>query len=44
VKLSRNPGAIERRPPLLGEHTEQVLLECGLTRGEIDRLKQDEVI
>jgi formyl-CoA transferase/CoA:oxalate CoA-transferase len=44
VKLSRNPGAIERRPPLLGEHTEQVLLECGLTRGEIDRLKRDEVI
>jgi formyl-CoA transferase/CoA:oxalate CoA-transferase len=44
VKLSRNPGAIERRPPLLGEHTEQVLLECGLTREEIDRLKRDEVI
>jgi crotonobetainyl-CoA:carnitine CoA-transferase CaiB-like acyl-CoA transferase len=44
VKLSRNPGEIERRPPLLGEHTEQVLLECGLTRGEIDRLKRDEVI
>jgi crotonobetainyl-CoA:carnitine CoA-transferase CaiB-like acyl-CoA transferase len=44
VKLSRNPGAIERRPPLLGEHTEQVLLECGLTGGEIDRLKRDEVI
>ncbi|MFQ5665200.1 MAG: CaiB/BaiF CoA transferase family protein [Candidatus Binatia bacterium] len=44
VKLSRNPGKIARRPPLAGEHTDEVLLECGLARPEIDRLRSDRVI
>jgi formyl-CoA transferase/CoA:oxalate CoA-transferase len=39
VKLSRSPGRIERRPPLHGEHTDEVLLECGLGRAEIDALR-----
>jgi crotonobetainyl-CoA:carnitine CoA-transferase CaiB-like acyl-CoA transferase len=44
VKLSRNPGAILRRPPLHGEHTDEVLGECGLEPLEIARLRRDEVI
>lgn len=44
VKLSGTPGRIERRPPLLGEHTEEVLEECGLTPREIERLRAEEVI
>jgi len=44
VKLSRTPGRIERRPPLHGEHGEEILLECGLTRAEIDALRRDGVI
>jgi crotonobetainyl-CoA:carnitine CoA-transferase CaiB-like acyl-CoA transferase len=44
VKLSRTPGRIERRPPLLGEHTEEVLGECGLAPEEIERLRAKEVI
>ena len=44
IKLSRNPGAIERRPPLHGEHTDQVLAECGLAPLEIARLRRDQVI
>ncbi len=44
VKLSRTPGRIERRPPLHGEHSEEVLRECGLAPAEIDALRRDGVI
>jgi formyl-CoA transferase/CoA:oxalate CoA-transferase len=30
VKLSESPGAIERRPPLHGEHSDEVLAELGI--------------
>jgi crotonobetainyl-CoA:carnitine CoA-transferase CaiB-like acyl-CoA transferase len=39
VKLSTSPGRIARRPPLLGEHTDDVLAECGLATAEIDELR-----
>ena len=39
VKLSRTPGAIERRPPLFGEHTDEVLRECGIDGAEIAALR-----
>ena len=38
VKLSDTPGSVRRAAPLLGEHTEEVLLEAGLTRGEFGAL------
>jgi crotonobetainyl-CoA:carnitine CoA-transferase CaiB-like acyl-CoA transferase len=44
VKLLRTPGAIRRPPPLHGEHTDEVLLECGLDRVEIGRLRRENVI
>lgn len=44
VKLSRTPGRIARRPPLLGEHTDEVLGECGLAADEIARLRDQGVI
>jgi crotonobetainyl-CoA:carnitine CoA-transferase CaiB-like acyl-CoA transferase len=44
VKLSRSPGSIRRRPPLHGEHTDEVLSECGLEPLEIARLRRDGVI
>ncbi len=44
IKLSETPGAIERRPPLLGEHTDEVLAECGLDPAEIARLRDASVI
>jgi crotonobetainyl-CoA:carnitine CoA-transferase CaiB-like acyl-CoA transferase len=40
VKLSRTPGRIARRPPLHGEHTDEVLRECGLDDGEIAALRE----
>jgi crotonobetainyl-CoA:carnitine CoA-transferase CaiB-like acyl-CoA transferase len=44
IKLSQNPGAIERRPPLLGEHTDEVLAEMGLDTAEIAALRALDVI
>jgi len=44
VKLSRSPGGIHRSPPMHGEHTEEVLLENGLSREEIAELRRSEVI
>jgi len=39
VKLSETPGGFDRRPPLHGEHTDDVLAEAGLTSEEIARLR-----
>jgi crotonobetainyl-CoA:carnitine CoA-transferase CaiB-like acyl-CoA transferase len=44
VKLSETPGRIERRPPLHGEHTEEVLRECGLGDSEIAALREGATI
>ena len=44
VKLSRSPGAITRRPPLLGEHSDEVLREFDFSRSEIETLRNDKVI
>jgi formyl-CoA transferase/CoA:oxalate CoA-transferase len=40
VKLSRSPGSVARRPPLHGEHSDEVLRECGLGAGEIEALRR----
>jgi crotonobetainyl-CoA:carnitine CoA-transferase CaiB-like acyl-CoA transferase len=44
VKLSATPGAITRRPPLLGEHTREVLREHGVSEGELAALAAQRVI
>jgi crotonobetainyl-CoA:carnitine CoA-transferase CaiB-like acyl-CoA transferase len=41
IRLSATPAQVRRAPPLLGEHTEQVLLErLGMTDADIARLRR----
>jgi crotonobetainyl-CoA:carnitine CoA-transferase CaiB-like acyl-CoA transferase len=44
VKLSRTPGRIERRPPLHGEHTAEVLSEAGYDGPAIRELAEAGVV
>jgi crotonobetainyl-CoA:carnitine CoA-transferase CaiB-like acyl-CoA transferase len=38
VKLSRTPGGVRHRAPLVGEHTREVLAELGVPEADITRL------
>ena len=43
-KLSATPGALARKAPQLGEHTEEILREIGLTPEQIAQLRDRKVI
>ena len=44
VELSENPGHINHSAPLLGEHTETIMIELGYTKEEIKNLKNKKII
>lgn len=44
MRLSETPAKFWRRPPSLGEHTEEILREAGLARAEVDELRLEQVI
>lgn len=44
VKMSATPGSIRRHPPLLGEHTREVLTELGVEQETIGELVDQGVI
>src|SRR5215469_7875459 len=43
IKMSDSPTEV-KRSPLLGEHTQEVLTELGLTATEINTLRSEKVI
>lgn len=44
AKLSRTPGSVRHRAPVLGEHTDQVLAEAGFSGAELARLRAAKAI
>jgi crotonobetainyl-CoA:carnitine CoA-transferase CaiB-like acyl-CoA transferase len=42
--LSRTPPSIESRPPTIGEHTDEILIETGYSQAQIDSLREVGVI
>lgn len=44
IKLSETPGAIDRAPPLHGEHSDEILEEGGLSAPEIRGLRERGVV
>ncbi|MFH5801461.1 CaiB/BaiF CoA transferase family protein [Haladaptatus sp. CMAA 1911] len=44
MHLSKTPTGVRDHPPLLGEHTEEILLEYGYTEADIERLSDEGVL
>jgi crotonobetainyl-CoA:carnitine CoA-transferase CaiB-like acyl-CoA transferase len=44
MRFTNSPLQFERRPPLLGEHTEEILYELGMDESEIGELRDSGVI
>lgn len=44
IKLSETPGTVRRPPPLLGEHTNEVLTELGYSDEQVDSLRSSGVV
>ncbi len=44
IKLSDTPGRVSSLPPLLGEHTEEILTGLGYNKQKINELRQEGII
>ena len=44
TKLSDTPASLRLPPPLIGQHTDEILRDLGYPEGEIAELRQEKVI
>lgn len=44
IKFSATPGTINRHSPAVGEHTEEILEECGFSLDQIRKWQEDGVV
>ena len=45
IKLSETPGAVDRPPPVLGEHTAEILREwLNMSEAQVGKLREDGVL
>jgi formyl-CoA transferase/CoA:oxalate CoA-transferase len=44
VKLKKTPGKVHFPPPLLGQHSEEILLQLGYSAEKIAKMREDEVV
>jgi formyl-CoA transferase/CoA:oxalate CoA-transferase len=44
VKLKKTPGMVRLAPPILGQHTHEVLQELGISDAEMEKLRQQGVV
>ena len=44
IKFSLTPGGLDRHPPLLGEHNQEILEDLGYSVAEVDKMKENAVI
>ncbi len=44
LKFSATPGSLDRHPPLLGEHNDEILAGLGYSEGEIQQMAEGAVI
>ncbi|WP_045519192.1 CaiB/BaiF CoA transferase family protein [Neobacillus niacini] len=44
LKFSKSSVKIDRHPPLISEHTEEVLIKLGYSKSEIQAMKQNQII
>jgi len=44
IKLSATPVSYRHPPPLLGQHTRELLAEAGLTQAEVEQLIRDQIV
>lgn len=44
LKLTRTPVTMERHPPLIGEHTDEILMEYGFKEEQIEEWKKNSII